>query len=175
MIRAFSCKTTGLVSVKHIQLIIDTNVVPQLTQLLSHYDVKVKKNAITVLKLILQGSKVQKQIVLDTNFISYHLDSILNHENEDFKNDAIDCLVNIAAGSKSQKQIVIDSGFLPVIAKNLTNEDFEAKSLTARLFLNLISEADEAQVKQIIVPGEKQPLFALIECQDTKTVEVSNW
>lgn len=154
------------------QFYISSGLTAHLVGLLKSSYPNAKRFLVHILKELLRGTDIQKQILLDCNIIIY-FPALLQNQDQNIRNKTIDCLELIASGSNTQKQAMIDLGILPEIVKNLKNENFETKRVIARLLANLTDDADGAHLRQILAAVKLEPLLNLIECRDAETSKVS--
>uniref|UniRef100_A0A8C5TVI4 Importin subunit alpha n=1 Tax=Malurus cyaneus samueli TaxID=2593467 RepID=A0A8C5TVI4_9PASS len=158
-------------NVYHIQMVIDSGVVPFLVPLLSHQEVKVQTAALRAVGNIVTGTDEQTQVVLNCDVLSY-FPHLLTHPKEKINKEAVWFLSNITAGNQQQVQAVIDAGLIPMIIHQLAKGDFGTQKEAAWAISNLTISGRKDQVEYLVQQNVIPPFCNLLSVKDSQVVQV---
>ncbi|KAF6021163.1 KPNA3 [Bugula neritina] len=153
----------------YIQLVIDSQVVPKLVELLASPEVKVQTAALRAVGNIVTGTDEQTQHVLNCRAL-VHFPALLQHHKEKINKEAVWFLSNITAGSRDQVQLVIDAGLIPYVIQHLLKSDFQTQKEAAWAISNLAISGSKEQVEYIVMQGVIPPFCNMLSVKDTQVV-----
>ncbi|XP_067949346.1 importin subunit alpha-3-like [Watersipora subatra] len=156
---------------QYIQLVIDSQVVPKLVELLASPEVKVQTAALRAVGNIVTGTDDQTQHVLNSGALT-HFPALLTHHKEKINKEAVWFLSNITAGSRDQIQLVIDSGLIPLVIHHLSKSDFQTQKEAAWAISNLAISGSKEQVDYIVNQGVVLPFCNMLSVKDSQIVQV---
>jgi importin subunit alpha-1 len=155
-----------------IQAVIDANIVPRMTELLTHRSSLVQIHAVRTIRNIVNGNDQQTQIVLDCNALP-NIASLLIHTIQDIRKEACSALSEITAGNKDQIQAVIDANIIPILISILNGDLNGVKKEAAWAVANATVNATDKQIQYLVHCGVIRSLCNLLTIRVNIIVNVA--
>jgi len=111
---------------ERIPVILATNVLPRMVQLLQHENIAVSVPCLRAIGNVVTGDDDQTQYVINAGALEA-LNSIIYHEKKTIRKEVCWSLSNITAGNPQQIQICLDLGIVDKLINILINDDAEIK------------------------------------------------
>lgn len=157
----------------HIQMVIDSGLVPVLVSLLSHDDEGVQTAALRAVGNIVSRTDEHTQVVLNHNMLA-HFPALLDHRTENIRREALWVISNVSAGAQPQIQAVINAGLLPKLIENMTTGELRTQKEAAWAVRNLTISGNSKNLAKLIKVNAITPLCSLLACHDEEVLEVSS-
>ena len=158
-----------------IQAVVDTGVVPYLTNILRSDNVQAVVPSLRTLGNIVSGDDQQTQCVLDANVLTA-LVPLLSHTKKNIRKETCWLLSNIAAGTLDQlHQLVNTPRLLPRVLEQLSaSSEWDVRKEACWVVSNLASVGQSDAIHQKLVEyGVIAPLCELLETADVKILTVA--
>lgn len=156
---------------ERIQEVVNAGVVGRLVQLLDNVEVSVVTPTLRTIGNIVTGSDLQTDSVIDAGVCPL-LAKLLNHSKMNIVKETAWTVSNIAAGNASQIQALISSQVLRPLVDVLAKGDFKCQKEAAWAVTNITLGGAVEQIGELCQCGVLQPMCALLEVKDAKTVLV---
>lgn len=156
---------------ERIQEVVDAGVVPSLVALLGHIEVSVVTPALRTIGNIVTGSDVQTDTVIEAGCCPM-LAKLLRHSKLNIVKEAAWTVSNIAAGNSSQIQTLINNDVLRPLVDVLAKGDFKCQKEAAWAVTNITLGGNVEQIAFLCQCGVLQPMSALLEAKEAKTILV---
>lgn len=156
----------------HIQMVIDSGLVPVLVSLLSHDDENVQTVTLRAVGNIVSRTDEHTQVVLNHNILE-HFPALLDHRKENIRREALWVISNISAGAQSQIQAVINAGVLPKLIENMWSGGLQTQKEAAWAVRNMTITGNSKNLAKLVKVNAIKPLCALLVCHDEEVLEVS--
>eukprot|EP01087_Luapelamoeba_hula_P010412 TRINITY_DN2757_c0_g1_i1.p1 TRINITY_DN2757_c0_g1~~TRINITY_DN2757_c0_g1_i1.p1 ORF type:complete len:571 (-),score=119.97 TRINITY_DN2757_c0_g1_i1:229-1941(-) len=152
--------------------VIESGVVPRLTELLMHSSFAIKTPALRTIGNLVTGDDSQTQAVLDCNILIPFL-ALMNSSKKSIKKETCWAISNITAGSKHQIQAIIDADLMPSLIRLLLDGEFDVKKEACWAVTNATSGGTESQIAFMVAKGVVRPLCKLLKMSDVKVLTVA--
>jgi len=156
---------------ERIQEVVDAGVVPRLVALLDSSEVSVITPTLRTIGNIVTGSDVQTDSVLAAGCCPL-LAKLLEHSKLNIVKEAAWTVSNIAAGNAIQIQALITNSVMRPLIDVLAKGDFKCQKEAAWAITNITLGGNVEQIALLCSYGALQPMCALLEAKDAKTILV---
>jgi len=154
-----------------IQTVIDTGVIPRISQLLGHSSTSVVTPSLRTIGNIVTGDDAQTQHVISSGCLRY-LNGLLKNNKRAIQKETCWLISNVTAGTPVQIQAVLDSGVMPQIISLLEDGHLDVKREAAWALSNATCAGSVDQIHNLVNMGCLKPICGLLDCSDSRIIGV---
>mmetsp|Transcript_11911 Transcript_11911/g.28021 ORF Transcript_11911/g.28021 Transcript_11911/m.28021 type:complete len:268 (-) Transcript_11911:25-828(-) len=151
------------------QAVIETGVLPRVTELLGHVENSVQTPALRTVGNIATGDDTQTQACLDTGVLNW-LNRLLASPRMNTRKEACWTLSNITAGNTAQIQQVVEADLVPHLIHLCDATEFEVKKEACWAISNASSGGTKAQLHHLVEEGVITAMTRIIESSPDQRV-----
>ena len=157
----------------HIPVILQTNVLPRLVQLLEHDHLAISVASLRTIGNILTGNDEETQAAIDAGALEAFV-RLITHPKKAIRKEVCWSVSNITAGNKYQIQMALDSGLIDKLVHLLQHDDTDIKKEAVWALSNCTTYATPQQYYTLADKGALQALVAVLDIQtEARTLIVS--
>lgn len=156
-----------------IKEIVETGIIPSLVQHLSHSHLPLVIPCLRTIGNIVTGNEVQTDLVLQMPGFLERIFLLANHKKKAVRREACWTISNITAGTSAQIDMIMGTQEHVNLLMEIAMKDIpEVQREAAWVLSNATKNSNPMQIARIIEAGVMDCFIQLLNCQDSKTVEV---
>ena len=153
-------------------MIISTNVVPRLVQLLEHSQLAISVACLRTIGNLLTGTDEETQVALDSGVLDA-LNRLLTHNKKSVRKEVCWSVSNVTAGNEAQIQCCLNNGLIDKLIYILNHDDPDVRKEAIWGLSNSTSSASDDQIFTLAQRGIIQALGQVLSFPEARILMVS--